>query len=155
MPKTDYRLLRARRRVSKTTYQLFNRKTGCHGTVVQNTSNGRSTVTVYHGTNCRCLDIRMSALAEHAQRRYKRRHIKATRRDDLLIAIKLRLPKMGIRYKMPVSIKPTSTGAADSKEDDNDDQPVRVLDEMGNGQVLVEEWKSAEAWRRRTIWKDW
>ncbi|KAL7624977.1 hypothetical protein AAE478_004191 [Parahypoxylon ruwenzoriense] len=149
---TDYRLFRARRRVSGTTYRIFNKLTGCYGAAVRDTPESRSAVTIYHGTRCCCLDVRMSVIAEHAQNRYRRRRIKATRRDDLVMAIKLRLPNMGIRYKVAVDNDPASPNAASPKE--ANDRPLKVID-MRKGQMLVEEWTSAEAWRKRTIWKDW
>ncbi|KAI1138538.1 hypothetical protein F5Y05DRAFT_43039 [Hypoxylon sp. FL0543] len=148
MLKTDELLLRARERISSTTYKIVNQETGCYGVAVRLTPGGRSNITIHHGIHCRCLDVHMMHLAKHADVTYKRGGIKKTRRDDLIMAIKLRLPNVGIRIKMPESTKPINPAEAN-------DRPRRVIEEMPGGQILIEMWDTVEAWSNRTIWKDW
>ncbi|KAI0835708.1 hypothetical protein F5Y06DRAFT_305665 [Hypoxylon sp. FL0890] len=148
MLRTDELLLRARVRISKTTYKLVNKETGCYGVAVRLTPGSRSNITIHHRIDCRCVDVHMRHLAKHAHVTYKRKGIKKPRRDDLIMAIKLRLPNVGIRVKMRRSTKPISPAEAD-------DKPRRVIEEMPSGQILIEMWDTVEAWNKRTIWKDW
>lgn len=89
----------------------------------------------------------MIHIRKHAQVMYQRNGIKRLRRDDLIIAIKLRLPDVGFRVRWPQPRKPV-----DPKEAG---EPTRVVEETPGGQRMVEEWDSVEAWRTRKIWKDW
>ncbi|KAI1411874.1 hypothetical protein F5Y13DRAFT_51928 [Hypoxylon sp. FL1857] len=148
MLRTDELLLRVRERTSRTDYKVVNKETGCYGVAEKIEPGGRSNITIHHGVRCRCLDVRMDHIAKHAHAMYMRNGIKQQRRDDLIMAIKLRLPDVGIRIKMPISKKPIDPSEAK-------DKPRRVVEEMPGGQMLIEMWDTVEAWRSRTIWKDW
>ncbi|KAI2467910.1 hypothetical protein F4781DRAFT_288397 [Annulohypoxylon bovei var. microspora] len=147
MLKTDSLLLQARQRVSKSTYKLANKQTGCYGVAQRATPGSRPHLTIHHGVRCGCVDVHMKHLAKHANVTYKRKGIRRARRDDLIMAIKLRLPDVGIRVKIPRS------QPMDPQE--GDETPRRVVEETPGGQLLVEVWDTPEAWCNRTIWKDW
>ncbi|KAI1375078.1 hypothetical protein F4677DRAFT_140266 [Hypoxylon crocopeplum] len=148
MLRTDELLLRARKWKSKTMYTFVNEKTGCYGVAAMNTPRSRPNLTIHHGLRCECLDVHLIHIHKHANIMYKRNGIRRGRRDDLIMAIKLRLPNMGITVKMPKarkSVNPEEAG----------DCPINVVEETKRGQKLVETWQSVEAWKNRKIWKDW
>ncbi|KAI1396292.1 hypothetical protein F4819DRAFT_491639 [Hypoxylon fuscum] len=147
MLRTDELLLRARKRVSRSTYKMVHPTSGCTGTAVRSAPGRRCNITIRHTAKCRCLDMHMIHIRKHAQVMYQRNGIKRLRRDDLIIAIKLRLPDVGFRVRWPQPRKPV-----DPKEAG---EPTRVVEETPGGQRMVEEWDSVEAWRTRKIWKDW
>ncbi|KAI0378129.1 hypothetical protein F5Y04DRAFT_163787 [Hypomontagnella monticulosa] len=148
MLKTDELLLKARERVSKTTYKIVNKETGCYGIAEKDTPGSRPNLTIHHVEGCGCLDVRMLHLANHANVKFKRKDIKRGRRDDLIIAIKLRLPNMGIRIRMEDPTEPVDEEGAKGP-------PRKVVEETPSGQVLTEQWDTPAAWRTRKIWKDW
>ncbi|KAI1774237.1 hypothetical protein F4818DRAFT_77425 [Hypoxylon cercidicola] len=148
MLRADQLLLKARQRISKTTYKMVNEKTGCYGVGVRDTPGSRPNLTIHHGVKCKCLDVHLIHLHKHAQVTYKRNGIKRGRRDNLIMAIKLRLPDMGLTIKIPQPRKPVNPDEAGS-------HPTRVVEELRSGQRLIEECDSVEAWRNRKIWKDW
>ncbi|KAI2621008.1 hypothetical protein GGS26DRAFT_301798 [Hypomontagnella submonticulosa] len=148
MLRTDELLLKARKRMSKTTYKMVNKETGCYGVAVKETPGCRPNLAIHHTENCGCLDVRMVHIAKHANVTFKRKGIKRGRRDDLILAIKLRLPDVGIRIKIPKSTEPVDEEGAEGP-------PRKVVEETPSGQVLTEEWDTLKAWRTRKIWKDW
>ncbi|KAI1101225.1 hypothetical protein F4804DRAFT_16867 [Jackrogersella minutella] len=148
MLRTDELLLKARERVSKTSYRIVNQETGCYGVAERDTPASRPNITIHHNIKCGCLDVRMRHLRKHANVTWKRKGIRKARRDDLIIAIKLRLPNVGIRTKMRQSNTPMNP-------EDVDEEPIRVVEDMPGGQLLIEMWDTVEAWMNRRIWKDW
>ncbi|KAI1206313.1 uncharacterized protein F4807DRAFT_463803 [Annulohypoxylon truncatum] len=148
MLRTDELLLKARQRVSKTTYKLVNKETGCYGVAERSTPGSRPNITIHHNVRCECVDIHLKHIAKHAHVTFRRKGIKKGRRDDLTMAIKLRLPDVGFRVKIPISRKRINPV-------DVDETPRRVVEETPRGQLLVEMWDTPEAWCNRTIWKDW
>ncbi|KAI0884145.1 uncharacterized protein GGS22DRAFT_194747 [Annulohypoxylon maeteangense] len=148
MLKADQLLLKARERVSKTTYKFVNKETGCYGVAERAAPRRRPNLTIHHNERCECVDIPMKTIARHAHVMFNRKCIRRGRRDDLTVAIKLRLPNVGIRVKIPRSTKRINPEEVDEK-------PLRVVEEALGGQLLVEVWDTPEAWRKRTIWKDW
>ncbi|KAI1455410.1 hypothetical protein F4805DRAFT_272732 [Annulohypoxylon moriforme] len=148
MLKCDQLLLKARQRISKTTYKLVNKETGCYGVAERNTPGSRPHLTIHHNIRCECVDVHMKDLAKHANVTFKRKGIRKARRDDLIMAIKLRLPNVGIKVKIPRSRKRITPSEVD-------ETPLRVVEETSGGQMLIEMWDTPEAWCNRTIWKDW
>ncbi|KAI4864596.1 hypothetical protein F4820DRAFT_330838 [Hypoxylon rubiginosum] len=153
MSGTSEILLAARQRISKTTHKMVNEKTGCYGLTVQDTPDSRANITIHHGVRCNCLDVHLLHLHQQAQVAYKQNNVKRGRRDDLIVAVKLRLPNIGLAdigltVKIPQPRKKVSPEEAGS-------HPLRVVEELSSGQLLIEEWDSVEAWQNRKIWKDW
>ncbi|KAI0001400.1 hypothetical protein F4779DRAFT_635399 [Xylariaceae sp. FL0662B] len=122
-------------------------ETGCYGVVEQKTPDSRGNITINHAVHCRCVDIRMKHLVDHSHVMFQRKYIKAGRRDDLAIAIKLRLPNIGVTctIRAEESVSPAEV----------DDKPSRLVEETPGGQMLIEQWQSVEAWQTRKIWTDW
>ncbi|KAI2603664.1 hypothetical protein GGR54DRAFT_462524 [Hypoxylon sp. NC1633] len=148
MLRTNQLLLQARKRISKTTYKIVNKKTGCYGVAVKDSPSRRSHLTIHHGVRCGCAGVHMIHLHKHANVVYKRNWIKRGRRDDLIMAIKLRLPDMGFKANKRKRRKPV-------KSEEAGERPLRVVEGMPSGQMLIEEWDSVEAWKNRKIWRDW
>ncbi|KAI1087861.1 hypothetical protein F5B19DRAFT_43437 [Rostrohypoxylon terebratum] len=148
MPETDERLFKARERISRLTYKIVNEKTGCYGVAERATINSRPKITIHHNIECECADVPLSDIAQHANVLFKQQCIRRTRRDDLIMAVKLGHPDVGIKIQVP-----SPKRRVDSEE--VDETPLRVIEEMRGGQVLIEMWDTPEAWRKRTIWKDW
>ncbi|XXG99731.1 hypothetical protein Hte_006072 [Hypoxylon texense] len=149
----DEVLLGVRERMSSTTHKMVNEQTGCYGLAVQETPRSRANITIHHMVECSCLDVHLIHLHEHAHTAYKQNAIRMGRRDDLIMAIKLRLPGIdlgdaGLPVKILQPREPVSPGEAGSR-------PIRVVEELITGQFLIEEWDSVDAWQNRKIWKDW
>jgi hypothetical protein len=116
----------------------------------------RSEITVAHIEDCKCMDVRLSAICEHVDRVVKRGHVAKRFRDDLVIIIKIRrrLPQPA-----PKEVRTSALGTKQAiqrpgGEVEKDDKMIQVVDSRRN-QKLVEKWKKLNAWKERCIWKDW
>ncbi|XDG02547.1 hypothetical protein ABKA04_002162 [Annulohypoxylon sp. FPYF3050] len=147
-PETNKSLFKARKRVSKTTYKVVNKKSGCYGVAERPTPDSRSDITIHHNIGCRCSELGLKQIAEHIIIMFRQKRIRRARRDDLIMAVKLGLPDVGIRVPLPGTKKLVNP-------DEVDEKPVSVIEQMPGGQLLVEMWDTPEAWRERRIWKDW
>ncbi|KAI0906424.1 hypothetical protein F4823DRAFT_78429 [Ustulina deusta] len=147
-------LLEARRwLVEPTSWILRNPETGCFGISSRKREGERTEITVAHGEDCGCLDVRLLHISQHVERLVKRRRLGRRSRDALVIATKIRrelpIPK-DLRFP---AVKKQAIRRP-KREVEAEEEIVNVV-EVHNQQRLVEKWKSLKAYRARPIWKDW
>ncbi|CAJ2510489.1 Uu.00g132980.m01.CDS01 [Anthostomella pinea] len=169
-------------RIPKTAlaYTVHDWDSGCVAIARKETPGSRPDLTVGHNGNCQCLDVRMTHLCDHADRMVKQKRIMKARRDDLVLALKLRNPDVPKDLRLvvkkqrplrPLTEEEKEEGTKIAKKnaklwveedeemklwvDEEEEKHRRRVAEYSRGQVLMEKWKTDEAWQQRNVWKDW
>ncbi|KAI0456723.1 hypothetical protein F5B21DRAFT_123250 [Xylaria acuta] len=143
--------------VAPTSYMIKNPDTGCFGLSVRKPDAERSEITIAHGQECRCLDVRLMHIARHVDGVVKARHLARRFRDSFVIATK-------IRRRLPHPVPKAARFPARSGEKQVIRRPRAEVDaevaiinvvDVHRQQRLIEKWKSLQAYKERPIWKDW
>ncbi|KAI0397016.1 hypothetical protein F5Y17DRAFT_416859 [Xylariaceae sp. FL0594] len=158
-------MLAAARRwlVKPNSYMIRNPDTGCWGLssrkprLSDDQWQKRATITIAHAARCNCHDVRLRHICEHVDRLIKAGFVTRRFRNDLIIVLKTRRPlerTLLPEVSFPKYKKQRIKEALVEEEKEKEEKVRRVVDVYEN-QVLIENWKNLEAFRKRKIWLDW
>jgi len=117
----------------------------------------RATITIAHARKCDCHDVRLKHICEHVDRLVKKGLVARRFRNDLVIVIKTRrrLPQMQMPSEVRLPRYRRQRMIERPEEEVKGEDRVRRVVEIHENQVLIENWKNLEVFRKRRIWQDW
>ncbi|KAI1342209.1 hypothetical protein F5Y15DRAFT_430615 [Xylariaceae sp. FL0016] len=154
-------LFQARSQGDGHSYMVHNPYSGCTGRVEKHSPYGRAAVlTIRHTKECNCLDVLLKDLCKYADKVVKQKHMYRTRRDDLIVHLKLRMPLPALPDDIRTAVKIRANARVEreikaSADDARSDMELRDVVDEHNGQRLIEQWSDIEAYQDRKIWRDW